>query len=143
MTMMYWTPEIAVGVEAIDNQHKALIERINHLVTAIETGREEEEIGRLFEFLKEYTQNHFAAEERLMQDRGYPDKDAHIAEHREFCATLAHLEARMAVEGMTSVLCRGFEDTIIDWLFDHICQRDRAFGKVLGAGAATAGQADR
>jgi hemerythrin len=142
MTMMYWTPEIAVGVEVIDNQHKALIERVNSLVTAIETGREEEEIGRLFEFLKDYTQTHFAAEERLMRDRTYSEMDAHVAEHREFRATLAQLEARMAVEGMTAVLCRGFEDTIIDWLFDHICQRDRAFGKVLGAGDSNTGHAD-
>lgn len=133
MSMMYWTPEIAVGVESIDNQHKALIEQINTLVTAIEANREEEEIGRLFEFLKDYTHDHFTVEEKLMQDTHYPEIDSHIAEHREFCATIAHLEARMATEGMTVVLRNCFDDTIIDWLFDHICQRDRALGKFLGA----------
>ena len=133
MSLMYWTPEIAVGSELIDNQHQSLIERVNQLVAAIEEGREEEEIARLFEFLKEYTQDHFAAEERLMRESGYPECELHAAEHQAFCAKIADLEGRMATEGMTAVLKRDFDETVIDWLFEHICRIDRALGKYLGA----------
>lgn len=133
MSLMYWTPEIAVGSDLIDNQHRSLIERVNCLVAAIEEGREEEEIARLFDFLKEYTQDHFTAEERLMRDSGYPESEGHAAEHRAFCEKIADLEGRMAAEGMTRVLKRDFDEAVIDWLFDHICRTDRALGKYLGA----------
>lgn len=133
MSIMYWTPEIAVGSDLIDNQHRSLIERVNCLVAAIEEGREEEEIARLFDFLKEYTQEHFTAEERLMRDSCYPESEGHAAEHRVFCEKIADLEGRMTAEGMTRVLKRDFDETVIDWLFDHICRTDRALGKYLGA----------
>jgi len=133
MSLMYWTPEIAVGSELIDDQHRSLIERVNRLVAAIEEGREEEEIAQLFEFLKEYTQDHFAAEERLMAETGYPDRENHAAEHQSFCAKIADLERRMAAEGMTAVLKRDFDEAVIDWLFEHICRIDRALGQYLGA----------
>lgn len=133
MSLMYWTPEIAVGSELIDDQHRSLIERVNQLVAAIEEGREEEEIARLFDFLKEYTQDHFAAEERLMHEAGYPERERHIAEHRAFCEKIADLEGRMGAEGMTTVLKRDFDEAVIDWLFDHICRTDRLLGQYLGA----------
>ena len=133
MSLMYWTQEIAVGSELIDNQHQALIERVNRLVAAIEEGREDEEIARLFEFLKEYTQDHFTAEERLMHESGYPDREGHAAEHRAFCEKIADLEGRMAAEGMTTVLKRDFDEAVIDWLFDHICRTDRLLGQYLCA----------
>ena len=133
MSLMYWTPEIAVGSELIDDQHRSLIERVNQLVAAIEEGREEEEIARLFDFLKGYTQDHFAAEERLMHESGYPERERHAAEHQAFCAKIADLERRMAAEGMTAVLKRDFDEAVIDWLFEHICRIDRALGQYLGA----------
>jgi len=133
MSVMYWTPEIAVGVERIDDEHKALIERVNRLVAAIEEGREEEEIRSLFLFLRDYTQNHFADEEELMKSKGYPDRDSHIAEHRDFRANLDQFEREIGNEEMPAELRRHFDDLIINWLFDHICQRDRALGKFLGA----------
>ncbi|OHB25990.1 MAG: hypothetical protein A2X84_13955 [Desulfuromonadaceae bacterium GWC2_58_13] len=133
MSLMYWTPEIAVGVERIDNEHKAMIERVNRLVVAIEEGREEEEIRSLFIFLRDYTQNHFAAEEELMSSIRYPEMDSHIAEHREFRANLDRFEKEIGTEEMTIELRGRFDELIINWLFDHICQRDRALGKFLGA----------
>ncbi len=133
MSLMYWTPEIAVGSELIDLQHRSLIDRVNCLVSAIDEGREDEEIARLFDFLKEYTQDHFAAEERLMAETGYPERERHTAEHRAFCEKIADLEGRMAAEGMTTVLKRDFDEAVIDWLFEHICRVDRLLGKYLGA----------
>jgi hemerythrin len=130
---MYWTPEIAVGVERIDDEHKALIERVNRLVAAIEAGREEEEIRSLFIFLRDYTQNHFAVEEELMRAHGYPEMDRHIADHQDLRANLDRFEQEIGAEEMTRELRGHFDDLIINWLFDHICQVDRAFGKFLGA----------
>jgi hemerythrin len=138
MSQMYWTPEIAVGVEQIDNEHKALINRVNRLLTAIEEGRDAEEIGGLFDFLHDYTRDHFAAEEKLMNAKGYPEMTGHVDEHRNFCTTLDRFEEEFAREGMTTELRCRFDETIIDWLFDHICQRDRALGKFL-AGRASKG----
>ena len=39
------------------------------------------EIGDLFGYLRSYVGTHFAAEEALMRDRGYPGFEQHIQEH--------------------------------------------------------------
>lgn len=129
--VMHWTPELAVGVEEIDAQHRALIERVNHLVDACSAGKCADETAPLLAFLREYVDSHFAAEEDLMERCAFPEREAHRREHREFCQRLDALAAGLATGGEQPQI--ELEEMIIDWLFDHICIRDRALGKFLGA----------
>lgn len=132
---MHWTPELRVGVEEIDAQHRALIDRVNKLVDACAAGRCLAEVEPVMEFLRTYVARHFADEEGLMERSGYPEREGHRREHEGFRRHLEALAGRLAAEGAGAgpELEAELQETVVDWLFDHICIRDRALGKFLGA----------
>ena len=85
-----WKDEYSVGLDSIDQQHKKLINLINQLTTAVDYSTGEEFEREALAELVEYTKTHFSYEEGLMEDNGYPDFEAHRAQHR---AMIAEVEA--------------------------------------------------
>ena len=124
-----WTPDLSVGVELIDNQHKELFRRVNDLLEASSQGRGKEEIGRLIQFLADYVVTHFAAEERTMARYGYSGLSAHRAEHNKFVRDFTDLAQSYQVGGVSSSLVITLQSKVVGWLINHIGKSD----KVLGA----------
>ena len=58
-----WTPALSVGVENIDSQHKIWFEKADQLFEAGKTGKSKEVIAQMFDFLDDYTKQHFRDEE--------------------------------------------------------------------------------
>jgi hemerythrin len=54
-----WRDSLAIGVEAIDNQHKELLLRFDRLLKACQSGQGIEELKKLQTFLEEYVRTHF------------------------------------------------------------------------------------
>ena len=92
----------------------------------------------IFDRLHEYTLTHFATEERLMAHYGYPDDQAHQANHRGLEKSLADLVSRAEHgEPLVSLQAMNF---LRQWLYEHINGVDRRFADYLkGKGAANAG----
>ena len=120
-----WKDEYSVGIKAIDDDHKQLLNLINQLQTAVHY-----QTGELFEkealdAVVDYTKGHLAREEALMQEYGYPDFDAHKAEHEALIAKVgefltAYKERGHAVLGEVA-------DYLRDWLIHHINGTDMAY----------------
>jgi hemerythrin-like metal-binding protein len=128
MAFLNWTSEYDLGVEAMDRQHRHLVELINQLHTAMKNGAPRSEIYAVFEGLATYTQTHFAAEEGYMRQLGYPDVAAHQRLHRELVARLGELwrdfqTGRMTVSLELSRFLKG-------WLLNHILENDRKYAAV-------------
>ncbi|MCK6519793.1 hemerythrin family protein, partial [Myxococcota bacterium] len=83
-----WTPGMSVGVPELDSQHRELFTRLNRLVAAIRAGRGSADVAPVLAFLDDYTREHFADEERVMERAGYPALAEHRAQHAGFCAEL-------------------------------------------------------
>ena len=66
-----WNTSYSVKVEAMDAQHKRLFEIIRELYTAMRAGHGKQVVGEVLHRLIEYTVQHFAAEEKLMEKNGY------------------------------------------------------------------------
>ena len=49
-----WSPEYAIDVEIIDNQHKELFNAVNNLLEACSQGKGKEEAGKILQFLENY-----------------------------------------------------------------------------------------
>ena len=88
-----WKDEYSVGLDSIDQQHRKLINLINQLTTAVDYSTGEEFEREALADVVEYTKTHFTYEEGLMEDNGYPDFEAHKAQHR---AMIAEVEAVLA-----------------------------------------------
>ncbi len=84
--LLQWVPELSVGNETLDAQHRALLARCAALAACLaDAGAEgEDKFRRAFEELMALSREHFAAEEALLARAGYPDLEAHRNERDEF-----------------------------------------------------------
>jgi hemerythrin-like metal-binding protein len=80
-----WGPEYEIGHKRIDTQHELLTNLFNRLIHAFQSPSKDRSsaIRSAFSALSFYTEIHFRKEETLMARLGYPDLDAHRAQHAE------------------------------------------------------------
>lgn len=127
-----WREDLALGVEAIDSQHKELLARFDLLLTSCKQGKGSQEVLHLLTFLDEYVISHFRDEEVLQRESGYPGYEAHHREHEGFIARLAELKSRFnSEEGVQIDLVLDTNKLLLDWLIRHISVRDREVGAHL------------
>ena len=128
-----WTEAQAVGIEEIDNQHKMLFNSINDLVDAMSEGRGTEETDKLFVFLENYILDHFKREEEYMEKYHYPDpeKDAHLAAHKDFKESFAELKDKLSAKGPARSLTMKVSSLLGSWWLSHINNIDKALGAYL------------
>ncbi|MDE2376057.1 bacteriohemerythrin [Bradyrhizobium sp.] len=71
MALVYWKDDYSVGTEPVDDEHKALIERINRLYDQLMVEDEPSAVAAFFEALVNAITMHFALEERFLREHGY------------------------------------------------------------------------
>jgi hemerythrin-like metal-binding protein len=131
MKEIRWTSDLSVGIELIDRQHKMLIKHLNDLSQSLESGQGPEKIAVTLNFLIDYTNFHFSAEEKHMAANGYPELENHKKMHEGFKTTLNNLEEDLVEEGATQLLADSIDTLLVMWLFEHISTIDVWFGKFL------------
>jgi len=132
--MIRWTPALAVGHAVIDGQHQELFRRLEALLAAMLKG-DKAEIFKLFDFLGAYVVEHFGAEERLMQQHGYPDFPTHKAAHERFVADFTALKKALDGGAGGAALSIKVQNWCGDWLKAHIAGTDQALASFLARGA--------
>jgi hemerythrin len=132
MTFM-WTPDLAVGVETIDEQHRELFQRAGRLLESARGGAEATEVMRLLGYLGEYVDTHFTAEEALMAEARYPEADAdeHRAEHARLTAKFRQMRDGFARAGAGPQLADQVRREVCDWLRHHVTETDRALATFM------------
>ena len=131
MNCICWSADLSVGVTLIDEQHKALIERLGDVAAAVQALEGEREIIRTLGFLTDNTKFHFSAEEEHMAGAGYPALPEQQASHAKFTATLTELVRDFEEEGSTRLLAEAIETFLSRWLENHIRGMDSRFGTFL------------
>ncbi|MDH5188568.1 MAG: bacteriohemerythrin [Rhodospirillaceae bacterium] len=129
MTEFEWKDSYSVGVDELDDQHMVLIDMINYL------HKVESEGGDLTEVMKSlswYVRDHFALEETMMKNAGYPDMEEHIAGHREFEKWFKSVQSDMETgKSDTKIIAKSIGEHLIDWLKHHITEDDMDYkGKI-------------
>ncbi|ORJ61520.1 bacteriohemerythrin [Geothermobacter hydrogeniphilus] len=129
---LYWTRELSVGVDLIDRQHQQLFDYVNQLLAACLTKKDNaEQSGRMLTFLHNYANEHFRAEEALMEEHHYQALEMHRRQHLGFCRKLQQLERRLLDNPAEQELAAEINEMVIDWLYEHICMEDRALGNFI------------
>lgn len=122
-----WSSALALGVPEIDAQHAELFRRVDLLHDAM-LARDRAEAVRLLEYLHQYVRAHFALEEELMREVGYPALAAHAGEHGKFARTVAALERELSERGATAALVLVLEREVSGWLQQHVYSTDGELG---------------
>jgi hemerythrin len=123
---------LITGNSEIDAQHKELISRISNFVASCEEGTGKVKAIKMLDYLEEYTNFHFSAEEKLQEDADYPELENHKKKHEEFKKSLKELYDYLEEsEGPTDDFVAQVQKNVVDWLFNHIKSFDRSVAEYL------------
>lgn len=129
MPFINWSDSYSVGIPSLDAQHQHLVKMVNHLYAALNEGKGNEALDKVFNGLVAYTVKHFATEEQLMQRHGFPSLSEHKQEHQKLKAQVEDfIRQKEAGKTMLSVKLAAFLKT---WLVEHIAGSDKKYGPFL------------
>lgn len=126
-----WDPALETGHPEIDLQHRALFRRADRLIAAVRRKHAAAEVADSIRFLREYVREHFEAEEGLMRQHGYPEREAHAGWHERIRRRLDEVVAVYERDGGSDALIGDVEAMMRGWLSLHIGEKDRAFAAFL------------
>ena len=126
MALMDWSPSFSVNVKKYDDQHKKLVAMVNQLHDAMKIGKGSEVLGPILNSLISYTATHFADEEALMRQHGYPDLPKHKSEHDKLAKQVLDLQKQY--QTLKSALSTTVMNFLKDWLVNHIQNEDKKYG---------------
>lgn len=125
MTKIQWTPDLSVGDESIDDDHKALFKLVAELDSA---DMSHDYINSIIDRLKRYTQGHFQREEQYMEQMGFPGMEEHLQEHALFVEWLETIRSMYARFPQSPYVVGDAVNSYLQrWLRDHILEEDMRY----------------
>lgn len=123
MDRIEWNADLEIGISVIDGQHRRIVDYINALRAADEE-KDRAVVERVVSDLLDYTYSHFAFEEELMEEAGYPNIVVHRETHDAFRERVDTLRGRFEQgEDIAAELCV----LLKTWLLGHIAEDDRSY----------------
>jgi hemerythrin len=120
-----------IGIAAIDDQHREIVERVNLIADTVGQGGRHEAVQEMMDDLVLFTCEHFALEERLMTEYDFPDLEDHIVEHIALLQQVDNL--RKALRTPSPAKAALVSAFLTDWAELHILQSDKEIGAFLAA----------
>lgn len=136
MQLRSWGPRYHTNIGPIDDQHRTLFELIHRLNSSMATGQSRSLRRDVLDELHTYVQHHFSMEEQLLLRHGYPDLEAHRAEHLQFAKRLLAIRDRLRTAREVTVAI-DTASLLNDWLLTHIEVADMRYARFLRERAAT------
>ncbi|ADE13047.1 bacteriohemerythrin [Sideroxydans lithotrophicus] len=116
MAYLHWSNDLDTGIEVIDKQHQRIVDYLNELNNANDTG-DQTATNHVLNELVDYTLTHFAFEEELQEKAQYPFLKAHKRVHEIFTKRVAEFQQRAAAgENVAPELL----SMLKIWLVNHI-----------------------
>jgi hemerythrin-like metal-binding protein len=126
-----WDDALAIGVENIDEQHRQLFIALNSLIDAIEMGKGAEELKKALDFLVNYTATHFADEEEIQKQCGFPDFENHRLIHEAFKSGVIQMAGQLDKLGSSADTIKEVRNKVGEWLINHIKFQDSKIGAFI------------
>ena len=126
MAWVAWNETYRVGDARLDCDHRILIDLLDQLYDAMETGQSRDVVGSVVSVLAEYAGHHFAREEAILAAAGFPDLGRHREEHRALYRRVAEVRDRYR-QAERGVLGQDVVDLLRNWLTEHILVSDNSY----------------
>jgi hemerythrin-like metal-binding protein len=131
MEWIHWDNVLATGHVILDIDHERLVTLFNQLTASVKERKSKVACTELLGKIIHQTQVHFAFEEQLMADHGYPKIDQHTAEHARLVKQAVRYMVKFeAAAPGTHISLIHFPE---DWLTFHILSADKELANFLGA----------
>ena len=130
MPRIPWRPEFETGIKDIDYEHRTLIETINALITDLEGDCSRDDADALLGEIHALIESHFALEERIMRDHGYPDYVPHKADHDRLLEEMREIMDGVALDADAD-MGGALADRLDHWFGDHFRTRDKDLHRMI------------
>ena len=131
MPIVAWDDCLMTGLQPIDQHHQHLVDLLNKTYDAFVDRSPESDVGTVLEELIDYATYHFAKEEQMMAETGYPERADHIKEHERFAGRVSEIQHDF-VKGSAPISLEVIS-FLKNWLINHISDTDSRFGKFAAA----------
>ena len=128
MSLVHWSPNLSVGDDELDSDHKELIAILNRLDGKMKGSAGHDAISRIFDDLIARTERHFRREEEIMMREGYPEAEHHAKVHQALAEEIREFKRELAT-GMQ--IGPEITEFIKRWLISHIMESDKHLGGYL------------
>jgi hemerythrin len=115
-----------VAFEEMNTVHAEEVERLNRIEALLDADASETELSDALEALFEHTREHFANEERLMREVGFPAYEMHRSEHGRALNEFQFVMMNWRTKKDNSILREYICSTTPQWLHQHIASMDTA-----------------
>jgi hemerythrin len=129
MAYLDWKDELNTGIRVIDGQHRRIVDYINQLHDIAQgggTGSTQDVLTALVD----YTLSHFAFEESLLEEAGYPQSADHRHAHDAFRNRIFDFRDRA---GRGEHVAGALLELLKSWLFEHIANEDARYVPLVSA----------
>lgn len=123
MPDLLWTPDMSVGCDLLDADHRALLALVRRLDAAVCSHESFEVVASLLTVGVELTRAHVLREERVCRALDRPVEAAHEHAHAAFVAWADGVRTEYAAHRDLGRL-RAVMPVIFDWWHQHVCDLD-------------------
>ncbi|BAE49739.1 bacteriohemerythrin [Paramagnetospirillum magneticum] len=121
-----WTPEMSVGNDTLDSDHKAFFDIARLLYDSLADKRDQGLIiASTLLILEEYVDGHFLREEKALKAVGYTQLSEHHHKHRKFQARVRAISE--TYQSGTKSAADDLPDLVVKWLTHHILNEDMQY----------------
>lgn len=130
MAPIVWRPEFSVGDEAVDHEHRELVDLVNTAAAAILEHRPNADVDRCLGDLLEAVSSHFAHEEHQMHEAGYDQLREHKTDHEKLIDDLRDIMD--GPRGDSAETAARLTAVLEAWFTDHFRTHDARLHHRLG-----------
>jgi hemerythrin-like metal-binding protein len=123
--LLIWNDVYKIGIEAIDLEHKSIVDQFEQLYRLMKDGKGHEHYQSLLDFLKDYIEHHFTNEEALQKEMGFSGIEAHKMLHENFKQQVLSICEMNDGKKITNHDLIKLNLFIKDWLIHHILVEDK------------------
>lgn len=124
-----WNPDLSIGIDLLDSQHKEIFEKANAFFIANKVGAPSKRLAECLEFLEQYVLYHFQAEEAFQAEKGYPKRREHQAMHQALLIQFKFHSTALYGSNFSQISIDGFYKFLREWIEAHILREDTKFAR--------------
>jgi hemerythrin len=114
-----WNEDLRLGFEPMDNIHEEFLDLVSELL-----GASDEDMPRILSALHAHSREHFAAEERWMEETTFPASACHRDEHAAVLASMGGVTNRVMAGDFEAG--RRLARALAEWFPNHADYLDSA-----------------
>lgn len=118
--------------DKLDEDHHRLFDEANEIIQKIENKNvRKEDIKNILDYLKNYSNTHFALEEKIMESNRYHNIVKHKKLHQKIKIEIDEMIKNFNNDGAIGVFAEDLKLNLIEILYSHIKTEDQKFIEYL------------